>query len=194
MTTPISIFRHTSSKEIRLKDYTPRRIRKRRKKAHIKKRIAAEKAALRKKRIKDSKLSMKNLRLVRLLLHLIRDIYRPIISAIRIRVDRLFVSVGTEDAAKTAILYGVAAQGAAYILALLDSFTKTRINNEETAVIADFTATKTVTDIKIRILISPLRIIGLYIKALWLLIKEEASIEEKNTKNGERKDERKQSK
>ena len=41
----------------------------------------------------------------------------------RIKTARLNITVATDDAAKTAILYGVAVQGVEYILALLDKLT-----------------------------------------------------------------------
>ena len=41
----------------------------------------------------------------------------------RVKLARLNVTVASEDAAKTAILYGVAAQGVAYILEILDRTT-----------------------------------------------------------------------
>jgi len=181
-----TVRKYPNEKTVRLSDYTPRRVRKRRRKALQKQRIEKEKAALKKKQVKKKKSAMQGLRFVRILLNLIKEIYKPVISAVRIRVDRLYVAVATEDAAKTAILYGTLAQGTAYLLSLLESFTRTKINTGEVGVVADFAGSKTVADIKIRLLISPLRIAGLYLKTVWHLLKKRAASEEKNTENGEK--------
>ena len=79
-------------------------------------------------------------------------------------------------------------------MTLLDSFTKTKINDSEVAIVANFADSTTTTDIKIRLRIAPIRLMGLYIKTLWLIAKRDMSDEEKNTENGENEHERKQSK
>lgn len=180
--------------EIRLSDYTPRRVRRRRRKALRRCRIEKQKAALQKKKQekKTEESVTDKLHTVRLLLQMLRRMYRPVLSAIRIRVYRLYVKVATEDAAKTAILYGAAAQSMAYILELLESHTKTKIDDQSVGVIADFCETETEFDVKIRFSTTPMRLLGLGFKALLFLSKIKDENDDKN-KNGETKHERKQS-
>ena len=180
--------------EVRLSDYTPRRVRRRRRKAFRKKQLEKQKAALQKKekeKTEETSLRQK-IRTVRLFLHILRELYRPVISAVRIRVYRLYAKVATEDAAKTAILYGVAAQGVAYLLELLEDHTKTKIDDRYVGVYADFCDTETAFDVKIRFSASPLRLLLVGAKALLLLFKTKDQNDDKN-KNGVNEHERKQS-
>lgn len=162
---------YPTKKEIKLSDYTRRRVRKRRKEAILRQRIDAQKAALQKKKQekKEPETILQKLRAVRLILRLLKNLYRPIISAVRIKVERLYISVATEDAAKTAILYGITAQSVAYILTFLEDTTKTTIKDGSVDVIADFSEQKPAFDVKIRFSSSPIRLLAFAAKAFFLL-------------------------
>ena len=162
---------YPEKKEIKLSNYTRKRVRKRRKKAILKQRIDAQKAALQKKKQpkKEPESILQKLRAVRLMLRLLKELYRPIISAVRIKVERLYISVASEDAAKTAILYGITSQSVAYILTFLEDTTKTTVKDDSVGVIADFSERKPAFDVRIRFSASPLRLIVMAIKAILLI-------------------------
>ena len=181
---------YPKEKRIRLSDYTPRKIRKRRKKAIKKRRIAKQKAALKEPKKKPKRTLKQNLRLVRLLLTILKDVYRDILNAVHIRVRRFKVTVATEDAAKTAILYGTAAQSTAYLLEALRNFTKTRISYKNVDVVADFTASESVLAVDLSFWTTPFSLCALGIKAFFLFLTQKNT--DKN-KTGVEKDERKQS-
>ena len=68
----------------------------------------------------------------------------------RVKVARLNLTVASDDAAKTAIMYGVCAQSVAYILEILDNKTNIDYNkNAEVNVAVDYLAEKPSADIDI---------------------------------------------
>lgn len=123
----------------------------RQKKALEKKRKKRKKAKTKKeKRIKrghpDPNL-IENLQMIQTLL---KKLYAVTKGALRIKVRRMHISIGTEDAAKTAITYGVAVQSAAYLLEFIDThFTKIRRKNGAMAIVPDYLSETTTSDIDI---------------------------------------------
>ena len=66
-----------------------------------------------------------------------------------VRAARLNISVGTSDAAATAILYGVVSQGVAYILELLNNLNDLKpIKKSDINIYPNYTSEKTSADIK----------------------------------------------
>lgn len=179
---------YPKEKKIRLSDYTKRKIKKRQKKAMQKRRIAEQKEANKQK--KKKRTLTQNLRLLRLLLALLKEIYKDILDAVRIKIRAFRVSVATDDAAKTALLYGTAAQGTAYLLAILQDFTRTEIKHKNVAVTADFLGNQSTIDVHLIFFATPFRLCVLGVKTFYLFLKQ------KNTsknKIGVKNDERKQS-
>lgn len=69
---------------------------------------------------------------------------------LRIHVTRLRITIGTEEASKTAILYGVAVQGVAYILSFLDRATNLKgLKKADVDVVCDFLSEEIKVDVKI---------------------------------------------
>ena len=98
---------------------------------------------------KAKKTTKDHIRLFRLLLSLLSRTHKGLLSAFRIRLCRIYVAVGTEDAAKTAITYGIVAQVLATILEITDQFVRTRRAKECVRIYPDFCAQKILFDISL---------------------------------------------
>ena len=72
------------------------------------------------------------------------------IHRIRTKVARICVTIGSEDAAKSALLYGAVSQFAVYILEILRSQTK-MAREGEVVIGVDFTSEKTRADVDVRL-------------------------------------------
>lgn len=159
---------YPKKKTVRLSDYTPRKLRKKKRKLRKKRRL--EKAAEAKKAQKPKMTLQKRLRQLRLILAILKNIYKNILSAVHIRVKRLYVTVATDDAAKTALLYGAAAQSTSYLLALLESYTKTTVDSGGADVIADFCGTESRLDALLVFSATPIALLGLGLRAAFLFL------------------------
>ena len=81
---------------------------------------------------------------------ILKALYPRLLRYFRIDATRIHITVGTGDAAKTAIAYGVVSQSVAYICAILDQHTNFHASHKSSiAVIPDFTAEKFSADCKI---------------------------------------------
>jgi hypothetical protein len=161
---------YPNEKRVKPSDYTPRKLRK--KKRKLRKKRLIEKAAAAHKAKKPKMTLEKRLRQLRLILSVLKGVYENILSAVHLRVKRLFVTVATDDAAKTAILYGVAAQSTSYLLALLSSYTKTTVKSGDADVIADFCGTESTLDASLVFWATPLSLLCLGIRAAFLFLKQ----------------------
>lgn len=93
---------------------------KKKKKEEQKKKKAEEKAA-QKASGKPKKKGMAISDLITLGLHVLGILFGRFGKHVRVRIARLHVAVGSEDAAKTAMLYGTISQAACYVAHLLDA-------------------------------------------------------------------------
>lgn len=125
-------------------------------KAEKKKRRAAEKAAekARKKKQKKALAATRpspNLKEnLDMILALLKKLYEVTRGRMHVRVKRLLISVGTEDAAKTAVLYGATVASVASIIGFIDQkFTRIRRRSGEMQVRADYLSGKTHAEIDI---------------------------------------------
>ncbi len=185
---PFSVY--PRKKKVRPSDYTPRKMRKKRKKALRKRReAAAQEARTAKKKEKTLK---QKLRALRLVLYILKNAYARILSAVRIRVHRFKVTVATDDAAKTALLYGAASGGVAALLEILESFTRTSVKRGGAEVVADFCGQSSKIDAKIVFSTNLYRFLGLALRAVLLFFKFKQKDAIKNNRNGGNQDERKQ--
>ncbi len=98
---------------------------------------------------KAKKTTKDSIRLFRLLLSLLSKTHKGLLSAFRIRLCRVYVAVGTEDAAKTAISYGIIVQVLAAILEITDQFVRTRRAKESVRIYPDFCSQKILFDISL---------------------------------------------
>lgn len=178
---------YPKKQRVRIRDYSKKKLRGRRRKQKIKTQSEQKQKEKKPKSIKDA------LRTLRLLFSILKATYPKLLAVGHIRVHRLCVSVATDDAAKTALLYGAASQGTAYLLALLEESTRTTVGRDAVAVTADFCDTQSKIDVKITITATPLRLLWLALSACMAFLRAKGEDKEKNTnQNGGSKDERKQ--
>ena len=96
-------------------------------------------------------------------------VLRRSLALAHVRVRRLTVTVGSSDAATTALLYGAISPALAFLLETLEQFSHLHISrNALVGVAADFTSDRTRTDIHLRF---RLRVIHMIIIALHSMIK-----------------------
>ena len=173
---------YPKEKELHLSDYTPKKLRKRRKRIKRKRRIERQKAELRKRKAKkkEKKPLLRQLRAFRLLLHILKHAYRRILSSVHVHIDRFDISVASDDAAKTAILYGVVSQSAAYILGLLHGFTKTSVKRGAIRIYPDFTAEESSLALQVRFSAPVFKLIILGLHASLITAKYERKQKTKN--------------
>lgn len=170
-------------KKVNLKKYTPHAMEKARKKkikAQIKKekRLAKKKASKTKTTSNSDKKKMSKLK--EIFSHptdipsFITDIY-DIISTVtgkfskrlKIKIVNFNINIGSDNAAKTAILYGGVCAGINALITLLVHHTRYNENdNDNISVIPDFTSEKTVCDIHLQISLRPGQVFTFLFSAL----------------------------
>lgn len=195
-------------KKVRLRDYTPKKIAKREKarkkkeeKARLKRKLKAEEKKRRKlekqarkeaeksgaipKQIKPSLLDN-----VRFVTSLTEMFLKKFFRRLKIKVARLNITVATEDAAKTAILYGAVSQAVSYLIALLDSNSNLKqVRRAQFNVNADFCATKSSADVYLSfsIRVGQILLIGLSVLFKFVKYKLEWSQKSENNKTNSNK-------
>ena len=174
---------YPKEKEVRLSKYTQRKLKKRKKKLKKKKQI--ERISATKKAKKPKPTLKQRLRQLRLILYILKNVYKNVLSAVHVRVKRLYVRVGTDDAAKTAILYGIAAQSTSYLLTLLHDHTKTTVKRGGADVIADFCGTESALDVDIVFSVKPISALYLGLRAAFFFLKHKFNDPDKNKKRSE---------
>jgi len=178
-----------------------RRQRKAAAKAEKKKRKAAAKAAEKAARKKEKKALAKtvpqpNLKEnIDMILALLKKLYEVTKGRVRVRVKRLLISVGTDDAAKTAVLYGATVASVASIIGFIDQkFTRIRRRSGEMQVRADYLSGKTHAEIDIICSIRLYRALVIGVKMLLTWRRERATALEKAATRAELADEATESK
>ncbi len=101
-----------------------------------------------------------------MILALIKRFYQVSNGRMQVKVLRVKLSVGTDDAAKTALLYGVAVQTVTCMLEWLDKVYLPIQNREEVAVYPDYLSGKTRADVDIVLSLSLRRVIAMAVKML----------------------------
>ena len=86
---------------------------------------------------------------VRFVRVLLAAVIRKTHRHLRLQTARLHIRVASDDAAKTAILYGAVCQSVAYLLAALDSVTKLKSTTTQVSVEPDFLSERSSADVKI---------------------------------------------
>lgn len=129
-------------KKLRWRDFSARgisrRLKKDRAKALAEQKQEKKTAAQEKKKKKSVDDLLAALEIIRCVISSLKEHF---VRHLRIDVARLQLVIGSEDAAKTAIEYGIAVQSVQYIVAILDSFTVFRAkDNMSIRVECDFAA------------------------------------------------------
>lgn len=165
-------------RRIKLKDYSPKALEKKLKKEKIKekKHKKNKTPASKRKSAKDT------IRMVKLIAKMSIIILNKCRKYVTIRIKRLYIAIASDDAAKTAVLYGCVSQCVAYLLEILSSATSVKETENSTNVTVDFGCEETYTDIDIIFSIHLWQIIALFATAVTLFFKENIINEKKNTK------------
>lgn len=108
---------------------------------------------------------------LRLVIRLVKLLLDKFGKHLRIKVKRLRLTVATGDAASTALVYGGVSQSVAYLLALLNRFSRLKVKKNSLSVGADFLSEKTTADIKISLSISLAGLIATLFGAGWAFIR-----------------------
>lgn len=98
---------------------------------------------------------------------LLKKLHRATKGKVDIHVRKMKISVGTDDAAKTAILYGAVVQSAAYLLQWIDhSFAEIRRNPGDMEITPDYVSGKCHADIDITCSLYLSQILGIAVRML----------------------------
>jgi len=97
-----------------------------------------------------------------------------------LRTNRFRITVGSEDAARTAMLYGTVSQGVAYLLELFGKYVRVRRAKDNVHINADFTAETTTADVKLVLTMSALSALRLLLRVALDFLKHQL----KNTVRG----------
>ena len=134
-------------RKIRLKDFSH--------KAMVKKQRAAAKAKEKKseKKSKDKVQQKEKAPLTEVIpeiSRLVKHLLEKFLGHLRIDITKIYISVGSDNAATTAIMFGIINQAAAALLDILSAITNVKKNRKsEISVVADFTSDKIKADINI---------------------------------------------
>ncbi len=141
---------------------------------------AKRKARAAKKRKKAESATLEeNLDLVK---KLVTFFFSTLFRHLCIDVTRIHIIIGTDEASKTAILYGVTVQAVAYILALLGKVTNLHgLQKQDVYVDTDFLSEETKVDLKIAFSIRLWHVLHLALGALGRLIKNRVGVRRRVT-------------
>lgn len=139
-------------KKLKLSDYTHKKLDKKEKKQKAKElkkeKKKAEKAEAKKAESKEDKPGI--LETLGLIKNLVAAFFKYFFKYLRIDLSKINITVASEDAAKTAIMYGAISQSVAYIVEILDNTVNMKKKKDtEVSVAADFVAEKLSADIHI---------------------------------------------
>jgi len=150
-----------SPKPIKIKDYTPKKHKKRLQKnyqAYLKKQEKKQQKKAEKQKKKEQKKAKSTKEKppkrsvfdwLDIATSVLKVLFERFFKHLRIKVVRLRINVATGDAASTAILYGVVVQSVAYIVEMLNSITNlNNLKKADIAVNADYLSEKTSCDLK----------------------------------------------
>ena len=178
----IPLWQHPrKKKKVRISDYTQKKIEKRKKREA--KRLAKKKRKQAKKEQKNQtrattapaspkKGLLDNLSLVR---EILTAVLKKTAGHVRLRAQRIIIHVATDDAAKTAILFGAVNQAVIAIVELLDQMKKWRgLRASQIAVNADFASQKSTVDISISLSLRVWQMLNILLHAALRLVKEKA--------------------
>lgn len=138
-------------RELRKKRRAAKRALAKRKKADRKKQLRAQKKKAKAAALKQSNAPKPSVGdRIGMVTALLKRLYCVSRGRMQVRINRMQISVATDDAAKTAILYGVAVQGVSYLLSWADAHLVHLVRNEDAvAVTTDYLSEKTRLEIDI---------------------------------------------
>ena len=172
-------------KKVKISDYTPRKIKKRREKLkrrqerlNQKKQEQKNKKASAKSKKEEPKKEPSLIEKIGAIRRLLVPLAQHGIKRVRIVADRVRIVVSSDDAAKTAILYGAITAATASLFELLNQFKRVdRHKNSELSVIADFTSGECSVDIDILLSLRLWQLIEILLKAFIAYAKSKEELE-----------------
>ena len=175
---PIMLFPKKRKKEkVRLKDYTPKALRRAQKKKD--KKVLKEAHKEKHKASEEEKAPMCDT--ISTVTGLVKKVISKLFRHLRIDVTKIAISVGTPDAAKTGILYGTVCQGVAYLTEILNQITNVKKTRKtEVSVSADFVSGKTRADIDLSFSLTVWQALDILLGAVIEYIKNKANSNKKN--------------
>ena len=136
-------------KKVKISDYSKKKLEKQKKKAiknRLKKKSTPSKSQPKPAEKKELSFSEK----LELVYKLLKSAIGQAAKQVKIKTQKIVITIGSDDAAKTAMLYAAASNAVLLILTLLDNCKKLRgFKGSEVAVNADFTAQKCSADLEI---------------------------------------------
>ena len=136
---------------VKISDYSKKKLEKQKKKA-IKKRLKKKSKSALKKSQKNpaAKKELSISEKLELVYKLLKESIGQAAKRVKIKTQKIVITIGSDDAAKTAMLYAAASNAVLLILTLLDNCKKLKgFKGSEIAVNADFTAQKCSADLEI---------------------------------------------
>lgn len=132
---PITLFPQ-KQKKIRAKDYSIKSLQKKQKKQKTKKKQKTEKP-----KEEPQKTGEKITEILDLVKIILNNVLSPFGRYLKLEIAKIYVSIGTDDPAKTAVYYGLASQSVAYIVEFLSNVTNVSVKNKKSiSVVPDFTS------------------------------------------------------
>lgn len=142
--------RKEKKKKVRLKDYSYKALEKRRIKEAKKKDKPQKKESKKQKHVLSSQKDAPFTEKLSLITGIVKYLISRFFRYLRIDLTRVIVVVGSSDAAKTAVMYGIINQGVALLLDILGAITNIKRNKKtDISVSPDFTKEKIEADIKL---------------------------------------------
>lgn len=89
-----------------------------------------------------------------------------------VKLTRLEITIATDDAAKTALMFGGVSQAVAYLLKALDAYARLTYRNDRVRVEADFLSDTLSAELEILFSIRVGSLFTLAFSAIWLMVKE----------------------
>ncbi|MBQ9079997.1 MAG: hypothetical protein IJY27_02890 [Clostridia bacterium] len=154
-------------KKAKISDYSPKKLEKKRQKAL---RAQAKKQAKKQKgtgaAIEEIKRSPHITNILKFIIELLKNFTKHYASKFKVTIHRFNISVATDDAAKTALLYGGVVQSANYLLEFLRNTTALKIpRSAPLNVTSDFCDSTTKFDIKLSVIIRLRKVISLLFRS-----------------------------
>lgn len=144
--------------KVKLSDYTPDKLSKRKKKERPK----SVSQRLRDVATDEAKGKPDIVYILKFILNLLRTFAQHYAKKFKVKILKLNISVATDDAASTAILYGTVSQAVSYLIEFLDNNTALTVSRTaKINVVSDFCGDKTQIDIKMEVFIHLRRVLSL---------------------------------
>lgn len=144
--------------KVKLSDYTPEKLSKRKKKERPK----SVSQRLRDVATNEAKGKPDIVYILKFILNLLRTFAQHYAKKFKVKILKFNISVATGDAASTAILYGTVSQAASYLIEFLDNNTALTVpRTAKINVASDFCGDETQIDIKMEVFIHLRRVLSL---------------------------------